>query len=231
VTSTRAVAALAAASFVAVACSSSTPATAPLGPPAIQIASLEPSGGPSWTPGSKQCVEVGRDPSETIGVKVTLDNWTLRPPGGCAGSPQCGYVRLRVDPTGTTSAFEASAASVLVSAPMTAVVNPLGQHVFRVELFTDSGKQALDEHHAPLADQVSVRVGAAGQCSPSDGGTDAPSDGAVDAPSDAPADAPNDVLPPGDGSADAPADAPSDDGAADAPSDAADAGASDTGAG
>lgn len=222
---------LAAAAFVAAGCSNSPAATVPLGAPSIQIAELLPSGGPGWTPGSKQCVELGRDPAETIGVKVTLDNWTLRPPNACGGTPQCGYVRLLVDPEGDAGAFETIAASQLVPASMSKLAHPLGQHTFRVELLTDTGEAVLDTQHAPIADQVSVTVGATGQCgAPGDGGLDAPSDASADAPADATADAP------AEGASDAPNDAVSDspsDASSDAPSDGAgeaDAGTTDGGA-
>lgn len=186
----RNVAGLALVAFVAAGCSSSTNPSVSLGAPAIHIAELAPTGGPSWKPGSKLCVELGRDPAETIGVKIALTNWTLRPPYGCSGTPQCGYVRLRIDPNAGSSAFQTIAAATLVSVPMTSVAHPIGQHTFRVDLLTDSGQQAVGAHAAPLTDQVTVETGAPGHCTaPSDGGFDAPAEAAPDAPSDAPSDA------------------------------------------
>ncbi|MEB2314447.1 MAG: hypothetical protein OZ928_21600, partial [Polyangiaceae bacterium] len=191
---------------------------APPGPAALRIDALEPSGGPRASRDAS-CVELGRDPRATIGVVLELEHWTLRPPGACGSTLQCGAVRLTVDPESSSPLVVASA-TAFVDAPMNTLGTPLGRHTFHVALVGDDGAPFVDRKtRQPVEDELVIEVTAPGGCggAPLDAGTDAPSDAPADAPSDAPADAPSDA--PADAPSDAPADAPSD-APADAPSDA-----------
>ncbi len=130
-----------------------------------------------WKPGDSACVELGRDSSSTVGVEVKLDNWTLRPPYTCGATPQCGYVRVRVDPEGDDgAALSAQAAATLVGVPFASLPNALGPHTLRVELRGDHNGLVIDKSTGkPYAVDLKVTLGAAGSCggTPTDAGSDA----------------------------------------------------------
>ncbi len=163
-----------------IACSSSNASSGPpkpAGPPGLSITALHPSGGPTWTPGSGSCVELGRDADETIGVEVKLDNWTLRPPYTCGATLQCGYLRVRVDPQGDNgAALSEQAAASLVPVGFASLPGALGQHTIRVELRGDHNGPVIDKTTGlPYAVDLPVTLGAPGTCGgpPTDGGSDA----------------------------------------------------------
>lgn len=169
-------------------------------PPSLEIQSLSPVGGPSWTAGSDGCVEVGRDPDQTIVVVLNVSDFSLRPPGTCGSIRQCGVAVLRVDPADENELLRVDSAQEAVPAPFAGL--PLGPHTFQVELVSDDGDPVIDEDAGvPLVRSVSVEVKAAGECGgsvdagpdASDAGTDAPDDATPDA-GDAPADAASDTA-------------------------------------
>src|SRR5262245_33749129 len=90
----------------------STPAR-PQPPPELSISGLQPVGGPAWKPGDAACVEVGRDPNQTIAVLLSVNNFVFRPPGACGTARQCGTAVVRIDPSGHT--FQAAAPTVDVA--------------------------------------------------------------------------------------------------------------------
>lgn len=183
-------------------------------PPTLTLAALRPVGGAEWTPGSGSCVAPGSDPDGTIGVVVSLENFTLRPPGTCGSLSNCGRLLVRIDP-GATDALRLEAATALVPVKMA----PLGEgpHTFRVELLDRNGEAILGEDKQPLFSEVSVEV-SVGCGASADAGTDA-ADAASDADTEAGADAASDA---GDAGDDAASDAG--DAGSDAASDAGDAG-------
>ncbi len=190
-----------------------TEPAAPLGPPTLTITS----------PAVGACVELGTDPDQTVLVEVALENWTLRPPGGCGSAAQCGYLVLFVDPVdGDERAPDASSAAPVINLKLGGRSDALGPHTLRVELRNGDDSVAITgDGGPPLRAELEVTVRASGTCSgtpPVDAGADAgpDADASTDGASDAPVDAANDdagVDASRDGGADSPADTGTDSGA------------------
>lgn len=219
--------------------------TEPTGPPRLRIAELLPAGSPPWRPGDDRCLPLGRDSRRTTDVVLdtkgaqagAIRNFTLRPPLGCAGTLQCGYVLLTVgtpDRDGGGPLLVSGAAATSISAPLDDLTTPPERLAFRVELRTELGFPVEDEGGSVIFDQVVVDLCSSAPPLPDGGLADASADGGpgdaavVDAsdasrdraPPDAPLDAPSrDVIVDGRGGDASPG--PSDGAAADGPSDAA----------
>jgi hypothetical protein len=128
------------------------------------------------------CVELGRDPGQTITVVVANENtpagttepagqiplrtpataaqrtWTLASPFACVGTPACGYLLLTVDPGGQHPLIVASA-SISIDVPMARLkASPLGNHEFVVELRNSDGTSAKDDKGKPFTVTLNVHV-------------------------------------------------------------------------
>jgi hypothetical protein len=187
-----------------------TPIAPPAGPPTVKITAIRTSSGPSFEVGSgaQPVVEAGCDPRKTLNVDLELLNFTRKPPGACAGIPQCGSVVVTVHGPGGK---EYSVRSIAASVPVQLSNPPFeaGPHEFRVEL-RDDANQPITVPGAVPSDAVAVNVS---PCVPRDGGADASDGEAADSdPGDA-----------GDGSAGDGAPDASDDAPPEAGSDASDA--------
>jgi hypothetical protein len=196
--------------------------------PTLAITALQPVGGPRWEPGSGTCVEVGRDPKQTIAL-LAATNYRLRPAGTCGSFSQCGTVRVRLDPSGDTEALRVESSSATVEIPFDTIA--LGSHTFRLELIDKNGNNVIDKvddsstYKLPLVTEVTLDVTAAGDCggTVADGGdasTDADIDASTDGGEDA-SDAGSDATEAGDDA---------DTGASDAQSDASEGGSNDASA-
>jgi hypothetical protein len=190
----------------------------PSGPPTLRLdRDVLSSGGEGRNPdGGVSCRPSGDDPRETLVVRLetqadgTLKNWTLQPPHGCDGTPQCGYVLLRVDGclsgfTGPTECeldparhLELIAVGGSISVPMKSLAPSTGRFRLEVQLRNSDGSVAASADGTPFpVDSLLVEVepscfggsdGGSDASAPKDGGppdASAP-DGATDAsPSDA----------------------------------------------
>lgn len=193
--------------------------------PTLAISAIQPVGGPRWEPGSGSCVEVGRDPKQTIAVLMAT-NFKLRPPGTCGSLQNCGMLRVRIDPSGDTETLRIESASSTVEVPFEGL--ELGSHTFRVELLNASGIEVNDRvkdsstYGSPLVTEVTLDVTAAGDCggSVTDGG-----DAATDADTDASTDGGQDASDAGSDATEAGDDADTD--ASDGESDASEGGTND----
>lgn len=181
----------------------SSTSTAPKTPPGLSLVSVEGVGGPRWEPGGDSCVELGHDPKQTIAVVIGLSSFTLRPPGTCGGTRQCGTALLRVDPSGDGEALRVEAAQTTLAASFSAL-GP-GSHTFRVELRDKQGLPQIDvEAGATLFSEVTLEVKEPGGCGGAvDSGSDATDAGGDDASGDAGSDAGGDAGDDGGGDADA----------------------------
>ncbi len=190
----------------AIACSEDTTETAvilPAGPASLAIVS----------PRSGACVEPTADEQLSLTVGVEATNWTLRPPGGCGIVPQCGIVKLTLDPDGEAGAGFWESAATTVVAQLAGIEDLEGTHVLRVELIDETGRVGVDADGGALSQQIEVDLRLPGGCSDAgvgdaapdgdagDDGTDA-SDGDTDA-----GDAGTDAGDAGDAGVDAPGDA------------------------
>ena len=162
-----------------------TGSAGPAGPAAISITSP--------TPG--EVITLGGLPRAGVAVRIQLENWTLRPPGGCGGTEQCGYVVLTVDDGAVP---EVSAITTLLVIELDSLADPTGQRTFEVELRNDDGTVFVGEDGLPVTASVQATVelgptdGGLGDAQTDGGGLDAADDAPVDALPDSPLDGPMD---------------------------------------
>ena len=97
-------------------------------------------------------VVVAADPEH----QGTIKNWTLAPPFGCIGTPQCGYLLLTVDPG--PSALTVASTSISIDVPMAHLKNPSGVHTLVIELRNSDGTRAKDASEKPFQVTLNVRV-------------------------------------------------------------------------
>jgi hypothetical protein len=155
--------------------------TAPRDPPSLAIVALQPAGQDRWEPGTQACVALGNDPAGTIDVILSengrIDNFTLRPPYGCEGDPQCGFVLLTLDPNddpdpssqdggstsqdgGSTSqdggpSYQLGAAASVISVPFGTLGIKSGLHHLRVELRNELGNPVVvGDAGLPVMDEI-----------------------------------------------------------------------------
>jgi hypothetical protein len=164
-TLTRSLAPLAAWLLAACGDSNNSKAVAPLDPPELVIARLSPAGGrPVTAPVDGVCVDLATDPDQSLGVIIgvtdpgsgRLLNWTLVPPYGCQGAPQCGYLRVTAE-TDSGEALVVDTSSTTATLPLVKLSSPLAPITIRVELRDDRGEPALDATGDPFPPaQVSI---------------------------------------------------------------------------
>lgn len=202
------------------ACSDETAAPTVItpGPASIVITSLSPLGNTVWNaplegvsdypeqPGDPQPIELDCDGRlgvtiQTRGVDSTeATNWYYRSPGGCGSTPNCGYVRVELDPqaeltldsvdlcdnrtgmdgtdgsdgteaTRTSLACRSGAAATLAFDLSAQRDTLAGPHVIRAALFRESRTPARDREGNPLQVTLAVEL-ATPSCDPAGtGGT------------------------------------------------------------
>lgn len=167
----------------AAACSedSTTKVAEPDGPPVLSISALLPTGGAKYTPGSSQCLELGKDPERTVTVVLSpVTNWTFESPENCLSTPQCGSVRVTVEPLGGAvdagpGPFVRGATGRTIAVPMDALgATSATQFRFTVDLILDPDGVPFVGNDGGATTHVDVTL-----CAPlADGGTDG-ADGAV----------------------------------------------------
>jgi hypothetical protein len=155
-----------------------TPIAPPAGPPTVRITAIRTTSGPSFEVGSgaQAVVEAGCDPRKTVNVDLELGFFTRKPPGACAGIPQCGSLLLTVQgPGGREGSVRSTAISVPVR--LSDLDFEAGRYVFTVEL-QDDAKKPITVPDAVPTDSVTVDIDppTATGCGPREGGVDA-SDG------------------------------------------------------
>jgi hypothetical protein len=116
------------------ACSNDDSSTSTVaGPPSISITKLSfGSATVSAADGAPAC-------SNPLGVALNIGNWTLKEPGACASTPQCGQVRVTLLKSSDSTAL---ATKVAVGAGVDLnLATPLeaGSYTIEAELIDDSG--------------------------------------------------------------------------------------------
>jgi hypothetical protein len=195
--------------FLACGDDTAAPTVTTPGPAAIVLTSLSPRGSSVWTPdgdGDPQPVELDCD--GRLGVSVAtrgLDEtetitWAYRTPGACGSSPNCGYLRIDLDPlqpltletqddcnnrTGTdgtdgsdgapptrTSSSCRSGASATLAFDLSSLdrATLAGPHVIRAALYTDSRTPARDRTGTPLQAELTVEFATPSCLSGGEGG-------------------------------------------------------------
>lgn len=97
---------------------------------------------------------VAGDEDPTVDVRVSVQNWSLRPQGYCGEVyAQCGFLVFLVDGQEVTRS-----ASLTTSVPFGSLGSVEGEHRIRVELRGDDDVVALDAEGEPLAAEIGVTV-------------------------------------------------------------------------
>lgn len=160
----------------------------PPGPPELEITALASTNGERYVDDfsgvALDCsaafvVELGPNPTST-----TLTNWTLRGPGQCGSTPQCGFVALRLELGGDVIGRHATASTTaLFELPESAARD--GSYSLSAELVSGDGELFVidDESFSDRADVGFVDAcggGAGGQSAQGgQGGDEADAGGAA----------------------------------------------------
>lgn len=99
----------------------------------------------------KLAVRVG--PSEN--AEGQLDNWFLRPPGGCGSTSQCGYVVTTVTSKDDSESVSTASASTTIPLDLSEL-SLAGEYVLRVELHQGKTGEPFLVNDAEVADQVTL---------------------------------------------------------------------------
>ena len=112
------------------------------GPPSFSIDS----------PSDGDCVVLHDDPGMSIRVRISVENWLLRPFGYCGTQyQQCGYAVFSVDDTELVRS-----ASRVTDVPFAEQPTPGGAHRLKVELRNDVDVVVLDADGEPLLRGIDV---------------------------------------------------------------------------
>ena len=140
------------------ACSSDeTTTTAPPPKVTLRVSALLPVGEAPWYEPAPEdwmqpVVSMGCD--RTLGVALTVENFSLRPPGSCGGAVQCGYDQvtlLRADDASAVAGPMQSASNVPLL-DLTALEPLGGDYLVRPELLTTVGTVYQRNYAEPPAD-------------------------------------------------------------------------------
>jgi hypothetical protein len=148
----------------------------PQGPPSIRITAFIGADNRQAERADENPIEVC-DARFGVVVEILEGTWTLRPPGRCSDSAQCGYVAVTLDPEEggeiATSSINLTTLLDLSGEPAFenqggatgegggASTEPLvseGLHRVRVELRNDDGSAFLDAQGSPVADEAEVEL-------------------------------------------------------------------------
>jgi hypothetical protein len=132
-------------------------------PPEIRIASITASGNQRWLEG--QPLQVGCDLTLVVEIGGRLDDWIFSAPGGCTGSVQCGFVALRINPSGDTEALEARSATPFISVDLEPLAAVSGRHQLQAELRRTDGSPFLVEEQ-PVSHRLEVELVEPSGCEP-----------------------------------------------------------------
>jgi hypothetical protein len=135
-------------------------AVVPLGEAAVEITAIRSSDGMRFDRDEFDEVSLSCDGS--LSVFLSFEEWTLRPPGACAGLAQCGSVRLTIN----DGELVRSSAGTRVGVEALDLADPHSEHQLEAQLIDDTGQPYLFEEE-PVGDQVSATFLAAEGC---DGG-------------------------------------------------------------
>ncbi|HEY3236947.1 MAG TPA: hypothetical protein VGJ84_19670 [Polyangiaceae bacterium] len=143
----------------------------PAGPPEIQILELVATGEVHWLRGDSQPLLLGCDLSAAVLVGPHPDsdsrrlvNWTLRPPGGCGATLQCGFIRLEAGPADGPPQLSSDSAITIVPLDFSKLSTVSGVQKLRATLLNDNGSTFAGGDGGPVFDEVSVEVQAPTNC-------------------------------------------------------------------
>ena len=98
--------------------------------------------------------------SATKQITITFStNYTLKPPGKCAGQPDCGHVWVLVDGTACDIAgksYNTQALASPTSADLSKCATPTGKHVLTVELRHDDGTKVVGPSGSAILAQARI---------------------------------------------------------------------------
>jgi hypothetical protein len=154
----------------------------PSRPPTLRITEVRAGTGQSWLRPEEAGTISGPvvascDPERSLGVRVDVSDFAIRPPKACGGSTQCGTVFLEL--TGPGPALVAEGSSIWVALPLGATFQP-GDYRLRAELRRNG--EPIRVGADVLTDQVSLTIEAPVGCGSTDGGSDTGVDAEPDAP-------------------------------------------------
>jgi hypothetical protein len=145
----------------------------PMGPPSIRITGFIGADHRVAERADENAVDVCRNRLGVV-VDIPADTWTLRPPGRCGETAQCGYVAITLDPESDASigvnsinlttmldltggpVFGSEGGTGGEGAGSDEPVIGEGLHRVRVELRNDDGTVFLDATSAAVADEADV---------------------------------------------------------------------------
>jgi hypothetical protein len=148
----------------------------PQGPPSIRIKGFIGADHREVERADENPIEVC-DARFGVVIEIPSDTWTLRPPGRCGDSAQCGYVAVTLDPEAgspistnsinLTTLLDLSGEPAFGSqggatgeggATFSEATVAEGSHRVRVELRNDDGSTFLDAQGSPVADEAEVEL-------------------------------------------------------------------------
>jgi hypothetical protein len=138
----------------------STDSSAPAAPPpkvTLRVSALVPVGEPAWYEPAPEdwvqpVVSIGCD--RTLGVVLTIENFSLRAPNACGGAVQCGYDQaslLRAD-DGSAVVGPAQSASNVPLLDLAGLAPLAGDYLVRPELLTTIGTIYQRNYASPPLD-------------------------------------------------------------------------------
>jgi hypothetical protein len=144
------------------------------------------AGAAGWQRGdTTTCVEVGRDPEQTLIAQVRIEgDWLLRPLHNCQNRTRCGYVEISVSTASGAVLVTETAAALSVNLPLAGVPLTDGESLtFTARLMDQYGRAYVvaDGGLCGREDSCSTTLSVAQHCEGStpepDGGLPVPSDG------------------------------------------------------
>jgi len=115
----------------------------------------------------------------TIGVNVGTTNWTLYPPGKCAGALQCGQLRVTLFDSDGNILTQVVAAGNGVSLDVSSLPTPPSVASYKVtaELIEDSGHPYVETDGGVGSDSTDIHMTLPEKCPPDTGTGGAPASG------------------------------------------------------
>jgi hypothetical protein len=124
-------------------------ACGPTTPPSVAIDS----------PAQDATVPLGTDPNQSVPLAFSVAHFTLKAPGGCGGSADCGHVHVLVDGYGCLtpgSTYDNTAVSSPAEAFFAPCPSPTGQHTIWLELHHDDHSPVKDVDGQTISAGVSL---------------------------------------------------------------------------
>jgi hypothetical protein len=122
--------------FIVLLSSVASPGHSHAEPPALTIVSPAPNAK----------IIFGSDQEKAIDVMVKAANFTIRPAGQCDGTPQCGHLHLKIDPSGDAcnipgrpyNSMNSDTGGEVIKARFGHCQSPSGTHVIGILLANDN---------------------------------------------------------------------------------------------